>query len=350
MQKLRYRLAFATGLVFVGSPALAGSVVLGYVDLDEGVAVALLEASSQRHVDAMRRIIAERYPGGHSMRRWEVIEEHMRNATLARFEYRYEEGGEMIIRTYHALGGDPLGRIADRALAGEVPPSPTDSASSGDDSDSDIDSQMTSKRASDDELEAGEWRDTTSYAGFDEHDIRAPFRPRGRSVMQPSWQKTRYHALDAEQKALRAIEEDILDGKMPRGGSIRGWLSGSVCAECRQAVRVFADTYELDIRLNGMSPAVPVKLKEQLLATGRARMKGPRLVDAASGRPLVAFDALYGARQAQVRESLAPHAVEREAAGGPWQPRAFRLGPPRRTAPAPGTDPANDSRVPGAGC
>jgi len=348
MLNLRYRLACAISLVLLGSPALAGSVVLGYVDLDEGIAVALLEASSQRHVDAMRRIIAERHPGGHPMRRWEMIEEHMRNATLARFEYRYEKGGEVIIRTYHALGGDPLGRVAYRALAGEVPASPTESASSGDDSDSD--SQTTSERVSDDELEAGEWRDRTFYAGFDEHDIRAPFRPRGRSVMHPSWQKTRYHALDAEQKALRAIEEDILDGKMPRGGSIRAWLSGSACAECRHAVRVFADTYDLDIRLNGMSSAVPVRLKEQLLTTGRARMKGPRLVDAVSGRPLVAFDALHGARQAQVRESLAPEAVEREAAASPWQPRVFRLAPPRSTVPATGTKPATDPSVTAPGC
>lgn len=321
------------------STARAGSVRTDYLDIDEGCATALLEASSQRHVDAMRYIVAERYPGTLSARRWEEVESHLRTATLARLEYEYSTGGEVAIRVYHALGGQPLGAVARNAFEGEIPGSPESPSSPGW-SDSDDPAVATFSRMTDEDIGAMEARDEAAYSGFDESDLRAPFRPAGRSVMKPYWHQGRYHAFDAEQKALRSIEEDILDGRMPRGGTVRGLMSGAPCATCRESIKAFADTYDLDITLSGMSSAVPVRVKDALLASGRARMKGPRLVDVASGRPLVAFDVLAGARDAQVREGLGPLAHERASQGTRWQRRSFRLGPP------PGRSSGTD--VPGA--
>ncbi|HEY4092427.1 MAG TPA: hypothetical protein VGN46_13020 [Luteibacter sp.] len=323
-----------------------------YLDIDEGCATALLEASSQRHVDAMRHIVAERYPGTLSVRRWEDVESHLRTATLARLEYEYSTGGAVAIRVYHALGGQPLGDVARNAFEGETPGSPESPSSPGW-SDSDDPAVATFGRMTDEDVAAMEARDETAYSGFDQTDIRASFRPAGRSVLKPYWHQGRYHAFDAEQKALRAIEEDILDGRMPRGGTVRGLMSGAPCATCRESIKAFADTYDLDITLSGMSPTVPVRVKDGLLASGRARMKGPRLVDVASGRPMVAFDVLAGARDAQVREGLGPLAHERASRGARWQRRSFRLGPPPARAAAGsalGTEPGTDPAMPGPDC
>ncbi|MGA7439208.1 MAG: hypothetical protein WBW32_13890 [Luteibacter sp.] len=352
MTLLKTAAAATLAAMLAASPARAGSVKTDYLDIDEGYATALLEASSQRHVDAMRHIVAERYPGTLSARRWEEVESHVRTATLARLEYEYRTGGTVGIRVYHALAGEPLGAVARNAFEGDEPASPASPSSPGW-SDTEDAPVVASRRMTDDEIGAMEAWDDAAYAGFDESDLRAPFRPAGRSVMKPYWHQGRYHAFDAEQKALRAIEEDILDGRMPRGGTVRGLMSGAPCATCRQSVKAFADAYDLDITLSGMSSTVPVRIRDGLLASGRARLKGPRLVDVATGRPLVAYEVLAGAREAQVREGLGPLAHERASQGIRSQRRSFRLGPPPRRAAGReiiGTEPESDPSVPGGGC
>jgi hypothetical protein len=337
-------------IVLVSPPAWAGSVAITQVGLDEGLTTALLEASSQRHVDAMRRLIAKRFPGAYEARRWEDIENHMRREPIARFEYEYRVGGRMAVRTYHSLGGEPLGRIAHTSFEGELPGSRPGTPDSSSEWDADDEFESHAARASDDELAAAEAADEAFYEGFDEVDVRAPFRPRGRSVMKPFWYEGRHHGLDAEHKAMRSIEEDILDGKIPRGGRIRGLLSAPACTACRSQIQRFADTYELNIELGTMSSHLPVRTEEALIRSGRARLKGLRLVDPTSGRPILAYDVLAGARDGQIRENLTPVARERAASGTPWQRRSFRfsLGPVEpASGPQTATDEATEADTPG---
>ncbi|QWT19157.1 hypothetical protein KPL74_15565 [Bacillus sp. NP157] len=313
--------------------AAAGSVTTTRADLDEGNLVALLEASSQRHVDAMRSIIVARYPGDYRARRWELVESHMRSTPIARLEYTYTSNGISHVRTYHAMAGEPLGRVAVRAFAGPTPPGTPSTPSSPElatsASEAEEDAAGSQAAVSDEALAAAETADEPFYVASDATDVRAPFRMGGRSIMKPYWHDGRYHALDAEQKALRALEDDILGGVVPRSGTVRGMLSGVVCHTCRWSIGTFADAYDLDIQLTEMSPTIPSALKKELIASGRARLRGLKLIDAGTERPMVAFDALAGARAAQVRDNISPAAMERTASGKPWPQRSFRLGQPR---------------------
>src|SRR5260370_26162452 len=80
----------------------AGVVELGRVTLDEGNVTALLETTSQYYVDAMRALIDERYRDDYRAIRWEALEDAMRDAPVARFEYRFEINGVPRVRIYHA--------------------------------------------------------------------------------------------------------------------------------------------------------------------------------------------------------------------------------------------------------
>lgn len=311
--------------------ASAGSLTISRVDLDEGNVVALLEASSQRHVDAMRSIIETSYPGEYSARRWEIIENHARRTPIARVAYEYRLGQGTAIRTYHAVGGEPLTRIAAHAMGGPTPPGTPSSAGSSPASPtwSEDDETPPARRVSDDELVAAEMADEPYYLPSDDTDIRAGFRPSERTVLKPYWHQGSYHALDPEQKALRALEDDILDGKLPRGGKVRAWLSSVVCATCRRPIERMAEAYGLEITFMEMVPFVPTNVTRAEIAAGRGRMKAMRLVHAESGMPMGAFDALDVARDAQVRQALSPAAIERSSRGISLPARKFRLGPPR---------------------
>ncbi|QDE38100.1 hypothetical protein FIV34_02250 [Luteibacter pinisoli] len=322
-----------TAVLFAGAfaPAWAGSLAITRLHLDQGNVVALLEASSQRHVEVMRSIVQASYPGEHDARRWEIIENHARRVPIARVSYEYPVGGGTGIRTYHAVGGEPLTRVAAQAFGGRTPPATPSSAGSSPLSPtwSEDDDSPPLERVSDDELVAAEAADASHYIAMDDTDIRAPFRPSERTVMKPYWHQGSYHALDPEQKAMRALEDDILDGKLPRGGKVHAWLSSVVCATCRRPLERMAEAYDLEVTFTEMVPFVPTHITQAEITAGRGRMKAFRLVHAESGMPLGAFDALDVARDAQVRQALSPVAIEPPLRGGSSPMRTFRLGPPR---------------------
>lgn len=54
---------------------------------------------------------------------------------------------------------------------------------------------------------------------------------------------------DAEMRALRTIERDILAGNVPRGGVIAAWISQPACQACRKAFKLFADAYHVNIHV-----------------------------------------------------------------------------------------------------
>jgi hypothetical protein len=322
---------FALVLALPFTSASAGSLTINRLDLDEGNVVALLEASSQRHVDAMRSIIEASYPGEYSARRWEMIENQARRMPVARVAYEYPLGRGTAVRTYHAIGGEPLTRVAAHALGGPTPPGTPSSAGSSPTSPtwSEDDDTPPAQRVSDAELVAAEMADEPHYVPSDDTDIRAGFRPSERTALKPYWHQGSYHALDPEQKALRALEDDILDGKVPRGGKVQAWLSSVVCATCRRPIERMAEAYGLDVAFTEMVPFVPTNITRAEIEAGRGRMKAMRLVHAESGMPMGAFDALDVARDAQVRQALSPAAIERSSRGVSLPARKFRLGPPR---------------------
>ncbi|KJV35444.1 hypothetical protein [Luteibacter yeojuensis] len=343
MNRARRTALVAALLAGYVATASAGRFTTTRIDLDDGAVVALLEASSQRHVDAMRSIIKASYPGGYSARRWEIIENHARRTPIARVRYEYPLGRSTAFRTYHAMGGEPLSRIAALALGGPTPPGTPSSAGSPPLSPtwSEDDDTPPAERVSDDELVAAEAADAPHYAAPDDTDVRAAFRPSDRTVMKPYWHQGSYHALDPEQKALRALEDDILDGKVPRGGKVQAWLSSVVCATCRRPIERMAAAYDLEVSFTEMVPFVPADVTRAEIQAGRGRMKAFRLVHADSGMPLGAFDALDVARDAQVRQALSPAAIQRASRGAHSPMRTFRLAPPRPRRVTEGSSPSS---------
>jgi hypothetical protein len=55
---------------------------------------------------------------------------------------------------------------------------------------------------------------------------------------------------DAELKAVRSIERDILAGTVPRGGEVTAFVSQRMCESCARAVRLFADLYDATVYVN----------------------------------------------------------------------------------------------------
>lgn len=54
---------------------------------------------------------------------------------------------------------------------------------------------------------------------------------------------------DAEIRAMRTLERDILAGNVPRGGRVVAWVSSPPCQTCRATIRLFADTYGIDVQV-----------------------------------------------------------------------------------------------------
>jgi hypothetical protein len=303
---------------------------------DDGFVVPLLEATSQRYVDAMRRIIATRFPGDYDALAWERLEEHMREERVARFEYRYMKNGVPGKRIYYAIDGEPLGTVAQRIL--EAPARVINLASdsdsdSGSDSDSDSDAgwgdyDVKPEPLDEPALAEMEERDSAVYTGFGEDEVRAPFRPARGSVLSAGHLQGRNRAFDAEFKALGAIENDIATGVVPAtGGEVVGMVSGSVCASCRYAGKTFAALKDTPVTVTQMFNAIHPAERKALIAAGQARARGAMLINTSTGRPWFAADALAGARDGQVRKALNPVAVDGTRSGTERSGRRFRLGP-----------------------
>jgi hypothetical protein len=311
----------------VSPTSVSGAVELGRVTLDEDNVTALLEVTSQYYVDAMRALIDERYRDDYRAIRWEALEEAMRDAPVARLEYRFEVDGVPRVRVYHAMGGRPLGSVAKSIFDGptrpgtpETPLGPLDSE--GEDG-------LHGRRMSSVDEVAMDAADSRFYTAFDETNVRAPVLAEDESVLDAFVVEGRSRALDPEFKAMRAIEKDLQSGAVPRGGSIYGSVSEIACTSCEYAMGRFADTYAVDVRLAQVFPSMPRKAQSELVASGSARLKGNVLVDAVNQRPMLATDLLRGAREGQIRRTLSPRAMGRSFKGTPWARRSFQLNPIR---------------------
>ncbi|UPG85398.1 hypothetical protein L2Y94_19160 [Luteibacter aegosomatis] len=324
--------------------AMAGTVSLERTVLDEGNVVALLESTSQYHVDAMREVVMGRHPSGHHLSRWESLEVAMRDAPVARMEYRYELDGIPQTRVYHAFAGQPLSATADAIFTGESPVSTPPLMDSGDFT-GESPEPGPSNRSVIHGLDLIDEQDDIYFADLPEGNVRARVLPPEGSVLTPFDVEGAQGALDAEFKAMRAIERDIAEGLVPRGGRIVGMIGGSACASCQHVMERMAETYDVDIRVTQVFGNLPPSRQRALIASGGARFKGPLLVDSQSGRPILAKDVLAESRQAQVRQALTPRAME-SARHTPWIRRSFRLGPHPKETGRTGDGSARSSRHP----
>lgn len=323
----------------------AGTVVVDDIGLDEGNTTGLLEVTSQHYVDAMRAIISDRYKDDYLAISWETLETSMTNAQVARMEYRFVVNGEMHIRVYHALGGAPLGAMAQSAFGGSTPAITPGSPQSPDELEWNDDIPSPVREAID--YVAADAEDSVFYTGFSDTNLRARILPAGASVLEPFDVDGIDRAIDPELKILRAIEHDLQADAMPTGGRIRGAVGGATCGSCREAMQTLSDTYGIDIRLTQMFGSLPGTQRDALVAAGTAKLRGRRLVSRESGRPLLARDVLADARHQQVRQSLTPSSLQRSFKGIPWRPRSFRLGPLRQPR-AGGGSAEGDSAAPNA--
>lgn len=310
------------------SPVRATGVVeLEQVTLDEGNVTTFLEVTSQHFVDAMRALITERYREEYRAIRWEALEEAMRSASIARFEYRFMVNGVLNVRIYHAMGGRSLSTLAKSIFEGQTPVGTPESPMGPIDFESD--DALASGALSVADEAALDVADGGFFTSLGEFDIRAPVRARGASIIDAFVVGDRDRLFDPEFKALRAIESDLQSGAVPRGGRIQGSVSELVCSSCERAMTRFADTYGVEMRVAHMYPSTRGAGIDGLVTSGKARLRGSLLVDTASDRPLLATDLLRGAREGQIRRSLSPRAMGRSFKGMPWSRRSFQLNPVR---------------------
>lgn len=316
-------------LMLTPASACAGTFTREALTLDEGNASAQLAATGQRYVDAMHHLIEARWRDAYSARRWETLETALAHTPVARLEYRAPDG--TVARIYHAMGGAPLGELAAETFTGPSRPSTPDSM---DGSDVEIDDTNPSDRAA--RLEKYARVDAEDAAMFSPDNalhMRARLRSTEGTLFHPYTIDGEDRALDAEFKAVAALEGDLLEGNVPRGGKATILLSGETCNSCDYAMRAAAMHYDIDVHLvRMMSRPTPAEGKT-LIAGGKARWRGTRLVDQATGRPLLAADTLDGLREAQVRQAITPAAMSRRFANIPWEPRAVRLTPPEGKVP-----------------
>lgn len=311
----------------VSSACMAGVVETERVTLDEGNVTALLESTSQHYVDAMRSLISERYQDEYRAIRWEALENAMRDAPIARLEYHFTVNSVTNVRVYHAMGGRPLGSLAKSIFEGPTRPGTPDTPASPMETGSEDEASARPFPLVDEV--AADLEDSRFYTEFDEINVRAPIAAEEESVLDAFLVEGENRALDPEFKALRAIERDLRTGIIPGGGRIQGSVSGMACTSCKYAMKRFSDTYAVDVRLAQVFPSMSRPAQAQLIASGRARLRGTMLVDTVTDRPLLAADLLQGAREGQIRRSLSPRAMGRSFKGMPWARRSFRLNPIR---------------------
>lgn len=58
---------------------------------------------------------------------------------------------------------------------------------------------------------------------------------------------------DAELKAVRSIERDLVNKRVPGGGEVIAFVSQPMCLSCEMAVRMFALQYDIDVHVNALS-------------------------------------------------------------------------------------------------
>lgn len=140
------------------------------------------------------------------------------SSTFATFQYTYVSKGKEHTRTYYARSGEEPPRLDVRGPT----PAPF-----------------------------------SSYVQTQPAEVHAMLLPSDRSAI--TWtalddgRGSDARRNDAELKAVRSIERDIINRRVPLGGEVTAFVSQPMCLSCDMAVRMFALQYDIDVHVNVLS-------------------------------------------------------------------------------------------------
>jgi hypothetical protein len=217
---IRHRLLLGLFLAVAGCPASAGEVKTYEWTYDyDDIVLWHLRLSFLHHAIPS----VEWFLGATSHRRGnrQAFHEFARqffSSTFAAFEYTYTVNGREHTRTYYARSGEDPPRLGVRGQA----PAPYE-----------------------------------NYLQVQPTEVHAVLLPSDRSVI--TWtaladgRPSDARRNDAELKAVRSIERDLISKRVPLGGEVTAFVSQPMCLSCEMAVRMFALQYDIDVHINALS-------------------------------------------------------------------------------------------------
>ena len=199
----------------------------GNIDIEVGAGniPGILDKEAQYHLDAILMAIADNKEVVTNSRQMYHLRSRMAGMTVARFEYTYEVDGREYTRVYHARSGRSIGgTILDAKYERNATSSESDGSGTLED---------------DIARDLGEDR---FYPADTPFDVRVTnLRPVKGSAIASKGVKA-----DAEFKAIRSIQTDIVENRVPKGGKLAAYVTKEPCATCRDAIRNFAAEYDID--------------------------------------------------------------------------------------------------------
>jgi hypothetical protein len=239
--------ALAGGFLLALAPALSWAGVIA-IEPAEGNVPALLLRDAMAYTDAMHAAVIDMdrdiLTDGRR-KALKLTQNKVRGATLARIEYAYDVEGTLTTRVYHARSGNSLKSTIQ--TAGQKRGGASGSETSNGESSAADPSEVASSSTPDEiAADAAEGR---FYPADTKEDVRAHKLSPDDSALdaveiEPG--KPYAHAWDAELKALRKIEADINNENVPRGGTVTGYVSKTVCESCENAIETFARQFDVD--------------------------------------------------------------------------------------------------------
>ncbi|TCV92021.1 hypothetical protein EC912_10812 [Luteibacter rhizovicinus] len=217
MRRIVAGIATGAMLLVASGGAFAQSVELIPVDkVDADALGALMDTYGYHLRTADRWIKANTTPEQRIRSTFNKVETNFKYATIARFEYTYVgTDGNTHTKVYHSKSGPDVSK----AFYGDGP------------------------------LPPGVENVEKFFPLADEYSRASPGNEsKSKIPSSPAGGKDR--ATDAELKAVRTIEADIVEGRVPGQGSVKGFVSKDLCDSCDNAVRVFAKEYNIDVKID----------------------------------------------------------------------------------------------------
>ncbi|SKB42888.1 hypothetical protein [Luteibacter sp. 22Crub2.1] len=219
-----FRAAAAIALLLASSITVAGTVKYIEVTSPEAMLAAKenLVSTFKYHLRGAQRYAAAHGPATTTERAYTGFRMEWAKATAAQVKYRWiDSTGRPRTTLYHGLSG----RVAAAALPRETGvPVPS--------------------------FDMPDW---AQYYSDVNPNVYARIPDGEHSILEESMAGDSTARLgrgyDAEMRALRTIERDILAGNIPRGGVIAAWVSQPPCQACRKAFQIFSDAYHVNIHV-----------------------------------------------------------------------------------------------------
>lgn len=309
-QTKRMTAALALGLALsaAASPATAGAVTYATIGEREIAPVAIrdmLDKSLLFNAAGFDGWFRDATRGKWVIKKdFELVQNRFFGATFAEFEYTYVKDGVTHTRVYHAVSGFDFPHYMRRPLTPPTSPggralTPEELASVDALRKADALERAATPVSSTDGLAAPGWSETQPY---DNYFASSSVQKRTR-VLDSDVSKIvprndlstdgLPHDWDAEFKAVRTIERDIMAGEVTAKGLLKVAVSKPVCGSCGNAIRQFADIYDVDVHVTSYAEG-----------TGAAK----------------AFKVSRG----NVLRSIWGHAVNRQTTGGlPGEPESM---------------------------